>query len=1108
MPLRALFAGFLFLLCIAVAAVPAADGAVRATPPVPKRERNAVADIERQADARQFATADSLARALVARSESSPKGRYPLAEALDLRAAILRAWGRPNDPEFAATASRALAVREADAKPDPARHAAALQMLGIARLRRIEYAAADTAFTRALAILESSPKRDAAAIAVALGWQAEAQRTTRQLKLAEETATRAIAALERDAPGDTAMAVRVRVTLGNTLAERGRPDEAIETLTGAFALEQSRAVPDSASLGAISRFLGRANAVAGNHHENARWLARAVEIQERALGPDHPDLATTLYMQAYAYQEAGNPLAARRSAERAVRIRERVFGPGHPQVAIAMWQVGGALRELGDLDGALAIYQRSVTILRAAQPPSPGDLATALNNLAGAHLVRGEGAQARAALEEGMAIRERLMGPGAGRSFWGLTRLSHAMILEGRSDEAGALLDTLLTSGRRHTPVDRADALQIRAAAACASGDLRVAETSFDQAFAIFDSLNGSGSVRTLDALTARAAARWALGRRADALADAERGGQIAVDIMRTATRGLSEGEALGYEGSRVSGRDVMLALAADSVGVGADARTAVLDAVVQSRLTVLDELADESRALPRDDASLAPQVRELEEARTELAREMVAALREGRPPDSMVAAARARRDQAERALAARSGSFRAVARRASAGGAEIAAALPPGSALVSYVRYQDPRRILDVDTPAATTVTRPARYAALVLRAGQTTPTVVPLGDAASLETTIDGWAVALATPPVAATAGAEAARRRCDAIGSAVRGRVWDPLARALGSADPVFVVPDGALHRINFAALPAQGGRYLVERGPLLHRLTAERDLLPWDGPAGGDGLLALGGVDFDRTTGDASASEPLAVAGMRAVRSAIPDSLRVRFTSLPQTAIEVTEVARIWREAGAAGAPIELTGPAASESEFKRRASGRRFLHLATHGFALGAAAPAPTDGTRGIGGVGTGVAGGSRRSAPLLPGLALAGANAPADTAAEDGFLTAEEITALDLSSVEWAVLSACETGRSDPGAVEAVQGLHRSFRRAGARTVVVSLWAVDDAATRAWMTHLYQERLLRKQDTAAAVRAASRALLAERRANKQDLHPFHWAAFVASGDWR
>jgi CHAT domain-containing protein len=104
--------------------------------------------------------------------------------------------------------------------------------------------------------------------------------------------------------------------------------------------------------------------------------------------------------------------------------------------------------------------------------------------------------------------------------------------------------------------------------------------------------------------------------------------------------------------------------------------------------------------------------------------------------------------------------------------------------------------------------------------------------------------------------------------------------------------------------------------------------------------------------------------------------------------------------------------------------------------------------------------------------------------------------------------VEWAVLSACESGLSDPDAVEAVQGLHRAFRRAGVRTVIMSLWQVDDAATRSWMDKLYEARLGGRMSTAAAVQAACRGLIRERRALGLDTHPFYWAAFVASGDWR
>jgi CHAT domain-containing protein len=90
------------------------------------------------------------------------------------------------------------------------------------------------------------------------------------------------------------------------------------------------------------------------------------------------------------------------------------------------------------------------------------------------------------------------------------------------------------------------------------------------------------------------------------------------------------------------------------------------------------------------------------------------------------------------------------------------------------------------------------------------------------------------------------------------------------------------------------------------------------------------------------------------------------------------------------------------------------------------------------------------------------------------------------------------------------GAVQAgegVFGLRRAFQIAGARTVVMSLWSVDDHAARTWMHALYDGRLQRNLDTADAVHAASLATLADRRARGQSTLPFFWAAFVAVGDW-
>ena len=80
--------------------------------------------------------------------------------------------------------------------------------------------------------------------------------------------------------------------------------------------------------------------------------------------------------------------------------------------------------------------------------------------------------------------------------------------------------------------------------------------------------------------------------------------------------------------------------------------------------------------------------------------------------------------------------------------------------------------------------------------------------------------------------------------------------------------------------------------------------------------------------------------------------------------------------------------------------------------------------------------------------------------------------------------------------------------LRRAFQIAGAHTLILSLWPVEDEAARRWMQALYRARFERQLGTAEAVRAASLEVLAARRAGGASTHPFTWAAFVAAGDWR
>ena len=234
--------------------------------------------------------------------------------------------------------------------------------------------------------------------------------------------------------------------------------------------------------------------------------------------------------------------------------------------------------------------------------------------------------------------------------------------------------------------------------------------------------------------------------------------------------------------------------------------------------------------------------------------------------------------------------------------------------------------------------------------------------------------------------------------------------------------------------------------------------------------------------------------------------------MRFEALPASQREADEVAGLWKDA--ADPAQVFAGRDANEDTFKRRGPGSRVLHLATHGFFLGGSCASGLDGTRAVGGLTAGgksqQPAGTQENPLLLSGLALAGANRriAARPDEEDGILTAEEVASVDLAGVEWAVLSACDTGLGELKAGEGVLGLRRAFQVAGVRTVIMSLWSVEDRAARQWMLALYRGRLQKRLDTADAVRQASLSVLRDRRAKGQGTHPFYWAGFVAAGDWR
>src|SRR5262249_2558013 len=131
---------------------------------------------------------------------------------------------------------------------------------------------------------------------------------------------------------------------------------------------------------------------------------------------------------------------------------------------------------------------------------------------------------------------------------------------------------------------------------------------------------------------------------------------------------------------------------------------------------------------------------------------------------------------------------------------------------------------------------------------------------------------------------------------------------------------------------------------------------------------------------------------------------------------------------------------------------------------------------------------------------LLSGLAFGGANRrnSADDSGNDGILTAEEVVSLDLSSVDLVVLSACNTALGVVRPSEGVLGLRRAFAIAGARTMIMTLWSVEDRATQRWMRAFYEARFTRAATFPEAMRDAARESIDMLRARGENTHPSRW----------
>ena len=323
-----------------------------------------------------------------------------------------------------------------------------------------------------------------------------------------------------------------------------------------------------------------------------------------------------------------------------------------------------------------------------------------------------------------------------------------------------------------------------------------------------------------------------------------------------------------------------------------------------------------------------------------------------------------------------------------------------------------------------------------------------------------------------------------------------LWTPLREHLVEGSTVYYVPTQMLFQIALESIPLEDGTLLGDHYNFV-RLSSARELVRYKARLNFSALtdrkdaILYGGLQYslDGATMAHQASKH-DVPRMLVFRG---DDERLkgqkRFDDLPGTQEEIDSIYTTLKSVKLTVQPY--SGKEGTEESFLSMSSkAPRILHMATHGFYYTPDAAQNVDYLQGY------------TDAMSLSGLVLAGGNAAwlgqkLPEGVLGGILTAADIARMDLSDTEMVVLSACHSGKGE-ATPEGLYGLQRAFKKAGVKTIIMSLWAESDVVGPEFMTLFYKNLVGKSRwDKHKAFDAAKDAIR-----KKYPDSPSYWAGFV------
>ncbi len=891
--------------------------------------------------------------------------------------------------------------------------------------------------------------------------------------------------------------------------------------------EKSQAIQEANALVAKAE----SEALFARHTKAVEVMQKAVSIYIRVLGDNNFRTAWAQGALGSYLTRTGSYRSARMYIEKSLETFTSILGESHVYTATSQLMLANLLIGVEDAEQGLPLAKRALdTAIRAYGENSP-TVAAALTSYAAGSLKLGDVAETDWALRTALRIREESFGADNFHLTPYLIQLGEFESRHGNSADAKSLLDRAAAILTANVSPDHPDVLRVKRAIA----EILLREGKFDEAIEYYQASlkNAAGQfgnehwniallqhdlgiayLKAGQIDKARAAVREAL--------------RIQVKNATDLSIALSETQTLRFVESVYQVRDGLL-----SIDI-ADTPHSQLESYAdlaggRSILTRVQLQASGRYEQLSPTAEVEKVVHDLRDVRSFLAGMTIyrGRMRNDDRIPALIDMFTKEKERLERRLM----ELQSV---------QTPMPMPDVSAILS----QMPLDIAIVDIVLANvwttgsnenSVSKSAQYYAFITRKSSNgTPyhKRLALGSSQEINKRTIKWLRAISRQDGVNAASSPDGERDADWIYS----NIWLPIAKEIGKTKKLVVIPDGVFTSLPWAAIRSgKTKRFLLEDGVTVATILSLEHLAALNGPheqSLAKDTLIVGNVNFGQASGDASRA---------IVVGESDEATQVSWRSLPGTAAEIQAVARLVPKRS--NTKI-LSRSKATEQAVENAMSGALYIHLATHGFFAGQGQNATNQSVIGpvsSGDFMDGIASRTSRNPLLRNGIVLSGANdrepkfEPGTIRINDGILTAEELVGIQLNGTELVVLSACETGLGFRVTGEGSFGLQRTFLLSGARSVIGSLWKVDDAATTELMEQFYRAYWGKHKSKLEALRQAQLHIIHSRkfrarsnrlsntqltsprehtvrsdidRALPKRSSPYFWAAFTLSGDWR